>query len=62
MLSSITSLILSLGNDIREYQAAINAYNKCNDPAVCTLGHRHAEMLFQNSSFILKYAYYTLIG
>lgn len=57
MLSSIMVLISSLDNNIMEYQAAISAYDKCN-PAVCTLGYIHAEMLSQNSSLILKYVCY----
>ena len=57
MLSSIMVLTSLLGKNIREYQAALNAYDQCN-PAVCTLGRMHAKMLFQNSSFILKYVCY----
>ena len=47
-------LISSLDDNIIEYQAAISAY----DTAVCTPGCIHAEVLSQNSSFILKYVYY----
>ena len=59
MLSSLTFLMSSLDNDIREYQLDISAYNKCS-PAVCTLGHMYAETLFQNFSAILKYVNFTI--
>ena len=51
-------LMSSLDNNTEEYQAVINVYNKCSDPAVCTLGKIHSDMLSQNSSFILKYVHY----
>ena len=59
MLSSITSLVPLLDKSIQEYQDSLNAYNACTPSAVCTLGSIHADSLFQEYLFILKYVCYT---
>lgn len=53
-LVELPLLVAELDNNVREYQAITESINKCNS-TVCTLGHIYADVLFQNSSVIVKY-------